>query len=454
MDRRTFLGAAAGALMAPSLEGLVARAHAAELRRLMAGPGEGGYGPLVKAGPHLALPRGFTYEVFGVEGHPMTGGQPTPRAHDGMAAFGMPNGHVRLVRNHEDAEPAATARPIGDPAKAYDTRAGGGTTTLEVRVARDGSRELVRDFVSLGGTMVNCAGGPTPWGTWLTCEETVQGTGPGGRGKDHGYIFEVDARADEQVDAVPLRAMGRFVHEAVAVDPRDGTVYETEDRETGGFYRFLPRVKGKLREGGRLQMLRVPDRRGLDTRRGETAGVRYRVDWVDIRDPDPAGAEADSLSVYKQGIAEGAATFARLEGCWYSDGSVFFHATNGGDLRLGQVWQYRPGPGPGEGELSLVFESTSREMLDQPDNLTVSPRGGIVICEDAGEVCHLRGLTRDGRIFDFARNILNSNEFAGACFSPDGKTLFVNIQGDVRSGQSGILGRTFAIWGPWENGAL
>ena len=457
MDRRTFLGAAAGALLAPSLEGLVARAHAvgarADLRALVAGPGQGGYGPLVPAGRHLALPRGFTYEVFGIEGHPMSGGEPTPRAHDGMAAFPLPNGNVRLVRNHEDAEPAATARPIGDPALAYDRKAGGGTTSLEVRVKRDGSRELVRDFVSLGGTLINCAGGPTPWGTWLTCEETVQGTGTSQRGEKHGYVFEVDARAEEQVRAVPLKAMGRLYHEAVAVDPRTGVVYETEDRQTAGFYRFTPNRRGQLREGGTLEMLAVQGRPAYDTRTGQRAGVPLKVAWVPIADVDPAGAEDDSLAVYKQGVAGGGATFARLEGCFHADGSVFFHATNGGDLGLGQVWQYRP-DARGEGVLTLVFESASRAVLDQPDNLTVSPRGGIVICEDADQVCHLRGLTRDGRIFDFARNILNPNEFAGACFSPDGRTLFVNIQGDVRSGRFGVLGRTFAIWGPWERGAL
>jgi secreted PhoX family phosphatase len=457
MDRRKFLGAAAGALFAPSLEGLVARAHAAEARRvrgMVAGPGQGGYGPLVNAGRHLALPAGFAYEVMGVEGTPMSNGQPTPRAHDGMAAFALRNGNVRLVRNHEVAEPTATSRPIGDPARAYDRLGPGGTTSLEVRVKRDGSRELVRDFVSLGGTLINCAGGPTPWGSWLTCEETVQGTGPAQRGKDHGYVFEVDAHAEEQVEAVPLKAMGRFVHEAVAVDPRTGIVYETEDRATGGFYRFIPKVRGKLREGGRLQMLAVRGRPQFDTRTGQTQRVWMPVEWVGIADPDPAGAEADALSVYNQGVALGAATFARLEGCFYGHDSIFFHATNGGDRALGQVWQYRPGPGPDEGRLQLLFESTAREVLDQPDNLTVSPRGGIVICEDADQVCHLRGLTPDGRIFDFARNILNDNEFAGACFSPDGRTLFVNCQGDIRSGQTGKLGRTYAIWGPWERGAL
>ena len=456
MDRRTFLGVAAGALMAPSLEGLVARAHAgqarADWRALVAGEGEGGYGPLVSAGRHLALPRGFSYEVFGVEGEPMSNGSPTPRAHDGMAAFALPNGNVRLVRNHESAEPAATSSPIGDPALAYDARAGGGTTSLEVRVARDGSRELVRDFVSLGGTLINCAGGPTPWGTWLTCEETVQGTGTSGRGRKHGYVFEVDARAEEQVRAEPLKAMGRFYHEAVAVDPRSGVVYQTEDRETSGFYRFIPKRPGRLAEGGTLEMLAVRGQPRFDTRRGQRSGVRLPVAWVPIPDVDPEGAEADSLAVYKQGLAGGGATFARLEGCFFADGRVIFHATNGGDLRLGQVWQYTPGADGGE--LVLVFESASREMLNQPDNVTVSPRGGIVICEDADEVCHLRGLTRDGRIFDLARNILNTGEFAGACFSPDGRTLFVNTQGDVRSGQQGLLGRTYAIWGPWERGAL
>ena len=424
-----------------------------------AGIGEGGYGEL-QATPdrrdgveRIALPAGFTYRSFGIEGDPMTDGNPTPRAHDGMGVFDMPNGNVRLVRNHEDRDPAVISTPIGDPSKAYDARAMGGNTTLEVAVTSDGDRELVRDFVSLNGTIVNCAGGSTPWGSWLSCEETTAGETQGFE-KDHGYNFEIPASANDEVTPVPLKAMGRFVHEAAAIDPRTGIVYETEDRGTSGFYRFIPNVAGDLAQGGRLQMLAVRNRPNYDTRTGQVVGQSLPVVWVDIDDPDPAAAEINSLAVFEQGAAEGAATFARLEGCWYGGGTVFFNATSGGDSGDGQVWAYRIS-GRSTGQLRLLFESPDPTVLSGPDNITVSPRGGVLVCEDGdNEDLFLRGLTRNGKIFDFARNLFNGREWCGATYTSDGETLYVNVQGDTRSGGPGNLGYTFAIWGPWEDGAL
>jgi len=423
--------------------------------RRQARPSEGGYGPLEPAGPELALPAGFTYRMFGVEGSTMSDGNPTPKAHDGMAAFELPNGNVRLIRNHEDRDNALNSTVKGDPATAYDSRAGGSTTSLEVRP--DGERELVKDFISLNGTYVNCAGGPTPQGSWITCEETTAGETQG-FAKDHGYNCEVPASAEDEVEAVPLKAMGRFVHEAVAVDPGTGFVYETEDRSTSGFYRFLPNKPGKLAAGGRLQMLAIMGKPGYDTRTGQRVDESLPVRWVDIENPDPDAAEGDDLAVYQQGKEKGGATFSRLEGCWHGgDGNIFFSATDGGDAGLGQVWQYRPRQGRRGPRLRLLFESSSPEMLDGPDNIAVSPRGGIAICEDGAGDQFIRGLTRQGKIFDFAQNILvpppegsdqevQQSEFAGATFSPrGGETLFVNVQ---------TPGLTFAIWGPWEDGAL
>src|SRR5690606_37056330 len=167
---------------------------------------------------------------------------------------------------------------------------------------------------------------------------------------------------------------------------------------------------------------------------------------------DPRGASGDFNAVFAQGFTQGAARFARLEGCWWGDDSVYFHSTNGGDAKLGQVWQYRP-TAADRGDLTLVFESPSADVLDYPDNITVSPRGGIVICEDGGGEQFIRGLTPDGRIFPFARNTLNNTEFAGACFSPDGRTLFLNIMGSTTDAGT-QQGATIAIQGPWENGAL
>jgi secreted PhoX family phosphatase len=274
LDRRALLRHAAGlgamTLIPAPLLGLarcsVRRDGARPDVRPHAGVGEGGYGDLVPSRecPELALPPNFSVVRLSVSGARMSDGVATPGAFDGMAAFPLPNGHIRLVRNHE----IFTPRLLGDVAKAYDAMGGGGTTSLEVRVGGDGSVQKVRDFVSLGGTIVNCAGGPTPWGTWLSCEETVDGQRAGWQ-RAHGYVFEVPVDAEVQAEARPLPAMGRFVHEAVAVDPATGVVYLTEDmtvdpardRLGAGFYRFVPRVRTQLSEGGRLQALGVEGRR-------------------------------------------------------------------------------------------------------------------------------------------------------------------------------------------------
>lgn len=392
-----------------------------------------GYGPLVRTGPELRLPDGFRYVILGSAGSELSNGMLTPNRHDGMATFPGPDGTVLLVRNHE----VDAGRPFGD--RAYDPGAGGGTVNL---VFDPSSEELVASHASLTGTVRNCAGGPTPWGTWLTCEETT--VGPDGTYEQpHGYVFEVPADATSPIDPEPIRAMGRFVHEAVALDPDTGIVYLTEDRDTSGFYRFLPDTPGRLAEGGRLQMLVVSNDPQADLRGGQVVGRRLQVDWVDIADPDPADAAGDSLAVYRQGHAQGAATFARLEGCWYGAGVVYFNATTGGAANTGQVWSHTPDDGGGT--LELVYESPGASVLEMPDNLTVSPGGSLLLCEDSGGTDYLRFVSPGGLIHDFAEHIEDAAEFAGACFSPDGQWLFVNTQG---------VGRTYAITGPWERGAL
>ncbi len=127
--------------------------------------------------------------------------------------------------------------------------------------------------------------------------------------------------------------MGRFVHEAIAVDPRTGIVYLTEDIGTAGFYRFIPRKRGKLEAGGQLQMLAIEGQPKYDTRIGQKTNVALPVSWVDIANPDPPEAEMDNVAVYKQGLAAGGATFRRLEGCLAGNGRIYFTSTSGGDKK-------------------------------------------------------------------------------------------------------------------------
>jgi secreted PhoX family phosphatase len=471
LDRRTFLRRSAsyatGLALAPSLSGLVACSRGAGMR-------DGAprfarfesYGELIPSedSPELLIPPGFRCIRLSRALEPMRGGGggPVPNAFDGMASFPMPNGNVRLIRNHEVPDSARNAVPIGS--RPYDARAGGGTTSLEVRIGGDAVPELVDEFVSLSGTSINCAGGPTPWGSWISCEETTEGETQG-RLMDHGYCFEVPASAMSEIEAVPLKAMGRFVHEALAVDPQTGIVYLTEDALYSaerpdvlcgaGFYRFIPTRRGDLAAGGRLQMLAVAGRPRYNTITGQTPWTRLPAVWVDVDDPDPAAAEEDPYAVARAGQRAGGAIFQRLEGCFYGDRGIYFDATQGGNAGVGQVWQYRP-TGRDSGDLTLIFESPGREVLDSPDNICTTPRGGLVICEDGRGEQFLRGLTRDGRIFDLVRTVAPGTEFCGSCFSPDYRVLFFNQQGS-RSGRVGrgtVPGTTYALFGRWVEGAV
>jgi hypothetical protein len=445
IDRRDFIKASAvvGGATLFGLNGLAARTALDPSRWKRGKANELGYGPLSPKPSEntgevmLALPEGFSYKVFGKTGETMSDGNATPSAHDGMATFAAADGMIRLVRNHEVR--SNQERQIAPNGPSYDPNAGGGTTTL---VVDPETRELKKDFVSLSGTIVNCAGGPTPWGSWITCEETtVDGEVDENYTKPHGYCFEVPADLDGPADPKPIVGMGRFVHEAIAVDPETGIVYLTEDRGSSGLFRYIPNTPGDMHSGGKLEMLAIVDKPQYDTRNGQTMGQTYPVEWVEIEDVDPKTAGLDPSAIYTEGYGKGGATFGRLEGCWQGADSIFANSTNGGDERLGQVWQYMPE----RNELKLLFESDSSENLEAPDNLCVSPRDGLLICEDGGGLQYLRGLTLEGEIFDFATNELNESEFAGACFSPDGKTLFVNIQ---------YPGITLAIYGPWERGLL
>ena len=426
-----------------------------------------GFGPLLPDPDQvLDLPRGFSYTIISRYGETMDDGLLVPSRHDGMAAFAGDDGTVRLVCNHENSARGQQRGPFGagvehlarvDPALVYDlgkgmTPGNGGTTTI---VYDPAARERQRIHLSLAGTEVNCAGGATPWGTWLSCEEIFRDPGSSfewngviNRERKHGYIFEVDAYADGLSKPVPLTAMGRFEHEAAAIHPPTGIVYLTEDRHQSLLYRYIPNVPGKLAEGGRLQALGIAGAPAFDTRNWTGTdrlepGDWLPTTWIDLGDPD---VEENDLRF--RGRERGATLFARGEGICYGAGDVHMAATIGGEQRLGQVFTYRPSPVEGiaaekdkPGRLRLVAESNTDSLLRHADNLTVSPWGDLVVCEDTAGHCGLVGLTADGAQYPMADNAYTNSELAGVCFAPDGKTLFVNIQNP---------GMTLAITGPWE----
>ena len=447
MDRRSFLKrAAVTAGAAVPFAAFIQRTAGAQDHKGGVRRGHTvGYGPLFPTAdqttglPLLMLPEGFKYLSFGWTRDSLDNGQPTPGAHDGMAAFAAGRGRVRLVRNHENGPGAPFS------ASAYNLAAGGGTTTIEFDTQKG---EVIRMQDSLSGTIRNCAGGPTPWGSWLTCEETTMHLAA----QPHGYVFEVPS--DGMGDPVPLRDMGRFSHEAVAVDPATGYVYETEDAgNSSGFYRFIPSTPGELADGGTLWMLKVKAVNLGNLGASYPNGATFDVEWVPIGTPDSPAPVASNF-VWSQGRALGAATFGRLEGCWYGNDAKIYVVSTSGGIGQGQIWEYDPA----SETIRLLFQSPGADVLNAPDNITVSPRGGLVLCEDGGGEEFMHGLTVDGEIFTFAKNNViltgerndfsgdfRGSEWAGACYSPDGKWLFANIQSP---------GISFAITGPWMSGAL
>lgn len=456
LNRRRFLQSIAAAAAVPS-----ARAKS------VGSVTDAGFGPL-RADPNgiIDLPKGFSYEVISRYGEEMDDGLLVPARQDGMAAFPGPDGMTVVVCNHENASRLQGFGPFGataerldriDRSKVYDygkgvTPGSGGTTTI-LYDAREQRRKRIH--LSLAGTEINCAGGPTPWGSWLSCEEifrdpgaNFEWTGVVNREKKHGYVFEVPAANEGLADPVPLTAMGRFEHEAAAVNPATGAVYMTEDRHRSLWYRFLPHVPGKLAEGGKLQAMAIKGMPEFDTRNW-TGPQRLEprtwleTTWVDLEEPD-----VSENDLRFRGREKGATLFARGEGLCFADGEFFMTATIGGRQRLGQVFNYCPSAAegtPGEdehpGRLQLIAESTSDSLLRHADNLTMSPWGDLVICEDAPTHCGLVGITPDGTQYSIADNAYSASELAGVCFSPDGRTLFVNVQ---------YRGLTLAITGPWS----
>jgi secreted PhoX family phosphatase len=442
-NRRAFLqsalGAGAGVALAGPFAALGARAAGAAAGR----PSGPGYGPLAPVKDEttglelLMLPRGFEYLSFGWRNDVMSDGTPTPSSHDGMAAF-RDGDLVRLVRNHE----RGNGTPFAPAGATYDPLAGGGTTTLVFDPDRG---SLVEDYASLSGTIRNCAGGPNPAG-WLTCEETTDINGT----TRHGYVFQVPGVG--LADPVPLVGMGRFSHEATATDPATGIVYETEDSGSSALYRYVPTDPANLAAGGVLQAMALDGT--VDTRLWGT-GDRAAADWLVIDAPDWGPGEP---TPWQQAQAKGAARIVRGEGAWFGNGVIYVISTSGGPAGQGQVFAYDPV----SATFTCVFASPSSDVLNAPDNVCVSPRGGLVLCEDGSGREYLHGLTPEGEIFRFAENNVvlppdyqvskgysgdfTGSEWAGATFDPkNGNWLFVNLQSP---------GITFAITGPWRVGAL
>lgn len=475
IDRRTFLKrgltATGGLAFAGPFQGLLARAALAQGGRPPMGEGFGPIGPIPDKRDgitRLWLPEDFNYRSFSFTGESMSDGVAVQGRHDGMAAFPSGRGRIRLVRNHEVNGPGPA---FGETTKAYDPMARGGTSTLEISP----HAERVRSWVSTNGTQMNCAGGAMPWGSWMTCEETVNGpdVGPDFTGGDntrleqqHGYIFEVRSSwgPGQHQKGMPIRSAGRFAHEAV--DWAQGRLYLTEDNFNfpSGFYRYTPpadpMVVGELQDGGVLEMLAIDGDPNADLHTGQEVGEPLPVAWVTIDEPDttfPAGTTNDQAIVFvgDQGRAKGAANFSRLEGIHAAGDDVYIVSTQGGDAPgdpgggfgdgFGQVWKLDISAQT----LTLVYESPGQEVLDLPDNVTVTPRGGVMLCEDGAVENFLRVVTPDGELFDFARNAIEGREreeFAGATFNPNGNVLYVNIQAGSAL--------TFAIWGPFARGGL
>jgi uncharacterized protein len=233
---------------------------------------------------------------------------------------------------------------------------------------------------------------------------------------------------------VPLKAMGRFNHEAACVDPATGIVYLTEDRDDGLFYRFLPNAKGELAKGGKLQAAVVPDTADSGNRDGGWAVDAARpVRWIDV-----APVEAPDDEIRSWGADRGATKFVRGEGlARAADGTIFMTCTGGGANSRGQIFAYTP-----QAERMRLFaQPDDSGILDMPDNIAVAPWGGLVVCEDGKGDNFMRVVMPDGRVRPLARNAHEGRgEFCGACFSPDGRTLFVNVQ---------TPGMTYAITGDW-----
>lgn len=443
--RRSFLQGGTG-LVALALGLRSPGAHGAGPGSPLAAAAAPPWGPLLPDPQGVMdLPAGFTYRLFSRTGEIMNDGFLVPGMCDGMGAFPGPNGTIRLVRNHEvipgDKRPtaygpdgAAFARLPGG--RAYDEgiasfRPCGGTTTLTLDAH---GRILLDHHLSLAGTFTNCAGGKTPWNTWISCEELFLKTIPG-KNKKHGYCFEVDPAHPNLCHAVPLTALGCFRHEAVAFDPNTGYAYLTEDQDDGLLYRFIPEPAGQLLRG-RLQALALVDQPAADTSNGQNnrvlVGQDLPVVWIDLPESDPASDELRQV-----GHALGAAKFSRGEGINWGMGALWLACTSGGLSKQGQIWRL-------SGDvLRLVCQPDDEAIMSMPDNLCLSPFQTVMVAED-GHSPHKRilSISPQGVVTPLAEYRGGSCELAGCCWSPDGTLFFFNIFNP---------GATVVVSGPWPH---
>ncbi|GLR71589.1 alkaline phosphatase PhoX [Agaribacter marinus] len=393
----------------------------------------------------IDLPQGFTYQVISSLGDKMDDGLTVPDRADGMGCLKLDDERVALIRNHEQKPEHSKDWDVNfsdeQLARAYDAhRSGiplpGGTSNIIFNMK---TGKVEQQFMSLLGTIRNCSGGITPWGSWLTCEESVDKASDK-ISKDHGYVFEVPSTTKGLVDPKPIKAMGRFNHEAACVDPKSGIVYLTEDRGDSLFYRFIPNEKQNLHAGGQLQALVIKGKSKFDTRNWSSSSMQVQVDyaceWIDLDNP-----ESPKDDLRKRGYEKGAALFARGEGVFFGDDELYFCCTDGGAKKLGQIMRYKvSGNSP---TISLFFESDDPTSMNFGDNLCLAPSGHLVVCEDQYLDTvnnHLKGVSPSGKSYDIAK-VRWQTEPAGACFSPDGSTLFVNMYSPTA---------TLAITGPWH----
>ena len=377
------------------------------------------------------LPQGFSYKIIMSSGNKMSDGIPYGRNPDGMGAFALNDGSVALVVNHETEN---TDKNLNQ-ATAYDESRGvpfsGGTSTI---ILDPDGQNVKTAHRSLTGTIDNCAGGSTPWNTWISCEETYD--------DNHGYAFEVDPQEGSLQGFKRLTNMGRFRREAVAIDLNDakGTVYQTEDDYSGLFYKFIPAKKEDLGGKGDLYALKIPGFKSTKNINGAIpVGAAYKVEWVPIKDP-----MATNQKTKQQGKQLGASIFSGGEGIICTNNAnaqseIFFTCKSGGPAKLGQMWKYSPSTE----SISLFYESTSSEDFWNGDNINITPWGDLIICEDnKSNACRLIGCTPSGALYPLGKVAgNNSSEIAGICFSPDGKNMYLNIQ---------QRGKTIVINGDWN----